>query len=108
MDFDMDTIAILFGVMFGLLLLSWIFYAVAKNYREKEDDAQPLLKTYAKVIEKQSLNANSLVTSSASMIVFETETGERVRLCVDKMELVLGDSGMLTWQGKRFVAFERQ
>ncbi len=43
-------------------------------------------------------------------VTFEVESGDRMELRVDRTEyglLVLGDSGMLTFQGTRYLGFER-
>lgn len=95
-----------FPVLFGLAIIALVLYGIAKHKRDAEDDAQPILEENAKVIDKQQVAPNAIVFEV--WIMFETETGKRVRLnCKPNDAYIVGDEGCLRWQGTRLYSFER-
>ena len=49
-------------------------------------------------------------TSTSYYVTFQVESGDRIELCVSGTEygmLVEGDTGRLTFQGTRYLSFER-
>ena len=104
---SMGDIAIIFMVLFGLLIISLIFMLAAMAYRKKKDDAEPIVKVEAKVLE------NNLTTGLggavlASTVLFACKGGNRVRLAIDgDPGLIVGDKGILVYRGKRFIKFEK-
>ena len=95
-----------FPILFGLMIIALVFYGIAKHKRNAEDDAQPILEENAKVIDKQQVAPNAIVFEV--WVMFETETGKRVRLLVKPNDVyIIGDEGCLRWQGTRLYSFER-
>ena len=103
-----DFLTILFGVLFGLLIASWIFYKWAVNRREANDAACPLREEHVKVVACTMLQTGMAAKLSSMRVVFETRNGERVIFTVAGDEnYVVGDSGVLRWQGLSIYSFRR-
>ncbi len=72
---------------------------------KKMGSRSPRLTMGAEVAEKQEDGSGSF------RIIFQTEGGEQINLSVRKSEynrLSVGDRGRLTWQGTRYVTFDRE
>ena len=95
-----------FPVLIGLAIIALVFAYIAKRKRDAENDAQPILEENAKVIGKQEVASNAIAFEV--WVMFETETGKRVRLnCKPNDVYIVGDEGCLKWQGTRLYSFER-
>ncbi|MBQ8148099.1 MAG: DUF2500 domain-containing protein [Lachnospiraceae bacterium] len=90
----------------------FIFLVVRIIKNAKKDDNSPKITVPATVVTKRSLVRHaSDMGSTRYFVTFELENRERMELSVSGNEsgmLVEGDYGMLTFQGTRFVDFERR
>ncbi|QCI87328.1 DUF2500 family protein [Vagococcus zengguangii] len=118
----MNPIFLIFGIFFTLALL-FILFQVFKNIRQWHRNNQAPRETQkATIVTKRTevnhhmsnTNNNDTVGSSRSSTTyyatFEFQNGERLELTVKGNvygQLAEGDNGYLTFQGTRFVAFER-
>lgn len=94
-----------FPVLFGMAIISLVLYLGLKHARDAENDARPVQRANAKVIDKQQVAPNSIVFEI--WILFETESGERVRVsCPANNNYVIGDCGCLSWQGSKLHSFQ--
>lgn len=102
----------LFAVLFFILF----FAVVAKNIAQWfKNENSPRLTVPAKIVDMQRKthhhhsNGHHHHTHSYH-VTFEVESGDRMELKVSRSEydmLVVGDSGRLSFQGTRYLGFER-
>lgn len=105
---------IIFLLVFGVIIAT-LFRGIA---RERRNDRAPKLTVLAKVVSKRthfrhragkhSVHGYGYTTYYAA---FEMESGDRMELLIPENEfglLVEGDRGNLTFQGTRFLRFERR
>ena len=107
MNVTIDDLTILFGVLGGLLVFMLIVYSVLRAVQNSKDDNEPVETSKAKVVDKPQTGNEIVITAP---VTFELEDGRRVRLSVRGeafMNLLVGDSGELTWQGSRYIDFKR-
>ena len=101
-----EMLEIGFPVLIGVMVVALIFWAIAKNRRDTLDAEQPVKEANAKVVDVQQLPPNAIAFER--WVIFETESGERVRLLVKVSELyIAGDEGHLKWQGSKLYFFNR-
>lgn len=106
---SLETIGFMFVILIGVCVVCLIIIAVAKSARDNANNAQPLRCELAQVVEKQQLPANTIMSLSEMWVLFELEDGQRIRLIVKATnDLVVGDTGYLTWQGKAMRSFDRK
>ena len=77
----------------------------------KQDNNSPILEVDAKVIAKRSRVSGNNMIHQSYYVTFEEESGKRMELRVEGSIfglLVEGDLGKLTFQGSRFLNFERR
>ena len=77
----------------------------------KQDNNSPILEVDAKVIAKRSRVSGNNMIHQSYYVTFEEESGKRMELRVEGSTfglLVEGDFGKLTFQGSRFLNFERR
>lgn len=112
---------LLFLVVFIFILSTIIGSFVSRAKRERKNDQSPRLTANAKVVSKrmqvgQNRHRHSnddmmrSYTYSKYFVTFEFESGDRLELPVEGSDyglLVEGDSGKLTFQGTRFLGFQR-
>lgn len=109
----------LFYIMF-FLIFGMIIYTLIQNIAEwDKNNKSPKLTVDAKIVDKRSHtthhhhnhNGHHHTTRSTSYYVtFEVQSGDRMELRVPRDEyglLVEGDTGMLSFQGTRYLGFER-
>lgn len=122
---NFDTFSIMFIIVFCLILCMIIFSMIDGISRWHKNNQSPRLSVIATVVTKrtnvthhQHANAGDATgahgytsTSDTSYYVtFEVESGDRIEFLVDGSEygmLAEGDVGKLTFQGTRFLSFER-
>ncbi len=107
---------ILFPVLF-LVVLGMIIYTIIGNICTwNKNNHSPRLTVPATVVAKRMNvthhnTGNAAVHSSTSYYVtFQVESGDRMELSVDGSDygmLVEGDAGRLSFQGTRYLGFER-
>ena len=112
---------LLFLIVFVFVISTIVGTFVSKAKRERKNDQSPRVTADAKVVSKrmqvgqnrQSSGDNDMMRSytySKYFVTFEFESGDRVEMPVDGSEyglLVEGDTGKLTFQGTRYLSFER-
>ena len=106
----------MFGIFFILFISVFVltFYRIIKQNRINNNS--PRLKVEAKVVDKRdhhshSHSNNHSHTYYSYYITFEFESGDRMELSVPEYEyglIIEGDYGYLTFQGTRFISFERR
>ena len=109
---------IIFLLMFFLIagLIGYTFYRSIKQ--ERKNDQSPRLTVEAKVIAKRTNFRRSSGTNhhvghgyTTYYVTFEVASGDRMELLVQGNEyglLVEGDWGDLSFQGTRFLGFQRK
>ena len=115
----------LFQILFTLMFLSFlgIFLAVAIRgiRRKNQNDHSPRLTVSAKVVGKRSNishrrcstgmdDVGHVSSFSSYLVTFQVASGDRMELEVPDHEfglLIVGDQGMLTFQGTRYLGFVR-
>ena len=100
--------SVLFVIVFLLILGLFIFVFVSNIARAARDRASPRLTVPARVVAKRAQVWNHYTYYYATIAV---ESGARMELSLDGEDFGLlaeGDSGELTFQGGRFLSFERR
>ena len=118
MGFDM--FGIMFTIVFVLAIGTFIVTAVRGIGQWNKNNNSPRLTVPATVVAKRTNvtrhhhgGANGHHhhhTSTTYYVTFQVESGDRMELNVDGTEyglLVEGDNGKLTFQGTRYLGFER-
>ena len=110
----------IFYVMFFLVIGMFIFVFVKNISEWVKNNNSPRLSVDAKIVDKRSHtshhhhnhNGHMHTSSSTSYYVtFEVQSGDRMELKVPRSEfglLVEGDEGVLSFQGTRYLGFERK
>ncbi|MBO5023774.1 MAG: hypothetical protein J6D11_05655 [Clostridia bacterium] len=99
---SIEDASVFIAILVGMAIFIWIIYGIIKLGQSAADSTQPILTEKARLIEKAPSQ------SFETKVLFETERGERVRLRAKvPNNLVIGDEGMLTWQGGKIIKFER-
>ena len=100
--------SVLFVAVFLLLIGVVVFVIVSNIARAARDWASPRLTVPARVVAKRAQVWNHYTYYYAT---FEVESGDRMELSLDGEDFGLlaeGDSGELTFQGEKFLSFERR
>lgn len=108
----------MFEFMFGLIFILFIVFfvwAIVSNVRQwTKNNASPRLTVDAQVVTKRTSvhgGGEHSHASTSHYVTFEVDSGDRMELPVTGSEygmLVEGDRGRLTFQGTRYLGFERQ
>jgi hypothetical protein len=118
MPFFFDIFPILFSAVF-LLVFGVIIYTIFRGIKqERRNDRAPRLTVEAKVVAKRT---NFLRSGGANhsmhhghttyFVTFQVQSGDRMELQLQGAEfglLVEGDWGDLTFQGTRYLGFQRK
>ncbi len=108
---------LLFMAVFILILVIFVVTAVRSLRTWNQNNHSPRLTVNARVVAKRTQvshhnSTNGTFNSSTRYFVtFEVESGDRMELVVSGSEygmLVEGDWGRLSFQGTRYLGFERQ
>lgn len=110
----------IFPLMF-MLVFGIIIYTIFKGIKENQyNNKQPIIPVDAKIVAKRydvshhrnaGNNMHHTSSSTRYYATFELTNGERMELFIPKNEvgmLVEGDKGILSFQGTRFISFERE
>ena len=128
MEFDMGfalmdrLFPLMFLVVFIFIISTIVGSLVSGAKRKHKNDQSPRVTADAKVVSKrmqvgqnrQSSGDNDMMRSytySKYFVTFEFESGDRLELRLPGREyglLTEGDTGLLTFQGTRYLSFERQ
>lgn len=116
-----DSFSIMFSLAF-ILIFGMIIFSIIKGISEwSNNNKQPIIPVNSKVSSKRTSvshhnhntgdNMMHTSTSTTYYVTFEFENGERLELKVSGKEYGLiseGDRGILSFQGTRFISFERK
>ena len=99
----------IFGAFFLVVWFVLFFYIIGKNIAQYiENENSPVLTVSAVIVDMRRKTHHHHTHSYH--ITFETQEGDRLELRVKRYEyneLAVGDRGMLTHQGTRYLGFER-
>ncbi|RHW42316.1 DUF2500 domain-containing protein [Neobacillus notoginsengisoli] len=112
--FDMfDMMSVIVPVFFVIIIGIFIF-SISKGISEwSNNNKQPRLSVNAKVVSKRTKVSGGMNDHSSSthyFTTFEVESGDRLEFNVSGYEygqLAEGDAGELTFQGTRYLGFNR-
>lgn len=118
MNFFFSIFPLLFGVMF-LFVFGIVAYTFVRIFKqERKNDRSPRLTVDAKVVSKRTNYHRSSGTNhhvghghTTYYVTFEVESGDRMELNMSGQEyglIVEGDFGELTFQGTRYLGFQRK
>lgn len=120
-DSAFGIIPIIGTIMFVFIFGCFIFIFISGIKGWHENNKAPVLSVLAKIVAKRTkvsessdLDANGMATHSSSTwyyATFEVESGDRMEFSVQGEVYGLmaeGDRGKLTFQGTRFLGFERE
>ena len=111
---------IFFVSIFVIVIGTFVVTAVRGISTWNKNNNSPRLTVQAKVVTKRNHTGvhrhnhgghSHHTTSSTYYVTFEVESGDRMELQMDGMEfgmLAEGDEGKLTFQGTRYLGFERE
>lgn len=104
-----DVFSIIFFIMFALVL-TLIVSTLIKGFRqERQNDNSPRLTVEATVVAKRT-HVRGDHAHTTYFATFQVPSGDRMEMNIpyDRFGyLVEGDQGKLTFQGTRFLSFER-
>lgn len=102
---------IIFGIIFILVTGTFIFIIFKNISQWSHNNKQPRLNVIAKVVTKRAESRRSDDSSTTwYYATFEMESGDRMEMALSGKEygmLAEGDVGNLTFQGTRYLGFER-
>ncbi len=112
-----DGFGVIFSLMFFLVLGVFLFVFITGICRWNKNNHAPRLTVAATVAAKRPQvthhhNGDNMMgaTHTSYYVTFQVESGDRMELSVSGAEyglLVEGDSGRLTFQGTRYLGFDR-
>lgn len=106
-DFDMEFFFMFILAMGVVMVFLWIIVFALRSHEKAKNNSQPVKTNTAKLIDMQQVPAGQIVIGEI-WVMFELDNGERIRLKANpKNSLVVGDKGILTWQGTNILKFER-
>ena len=115
-----ELFPILFGIVFILILGMFLATAVKGVGTWKKNNHSPRLDVSAVVVAKRtnvshhhhgSSNSHHMSSSTWYYVTFQVESGDRMEFSVSGAEygmLAEGDRGKLSFQGTRYLSFERE
>lgn len=116
-----DSFNAMFTIVFLLIIGTFIFTAVKGIGQWNKNNNSPRLTVPVTIVSKRTevthhhhggVNTHHHHhTSTTYYVTFQVESGDRMEFYVDGYEygmLVEGDKGMLSFQGTRYLGFERQ
>lgn len=114
MEFMFAIFPVLFSMVFVLVFGIIIFTLVRGIKQEHKNNNSPKLTVDAKVVTKRTnyhRGSSSHMGHTTYYVTFEVESGDRMELTVTGQEyglLVEGDYGELSFQGTRYLGFQRK
>ena len=104
---------IFFFLIFGLVLTIFFYVLVTNIAQTSKNNHSPRLTVHATVVGKRDRHTHHRNGghSTSYYVTFQVESGDRMELCVMGQEYGLlceGDRGQLTFQGTRYLSFERE
>ncbi|MEK3934556.1 DUF2500 domain-containing protein [Sporosarcina sp. FSL W7-1349] len=111
--FMLSNGSIIFGAIFAIAIIGFLFILGRGIGEWNKNNQSPKLTVPAEVVTKRSRTSGSHRNASASTwyyVTFQVQSGDRMEFNVRGNEygmLAEGDIGMLTFQGTRYLEFER-
>ena len=106
---------IMFYIVFFLVIAVFVFVFVKGIGEWIGNNNSPRLSVEAKIVDKRTAthhhNGAHCHTAHSYHITFEVRSGDRMELAVPESEfglLIEGDEGILSFQGTRYLGFERK
>lgn len=109
MDFMFTIFPLLFGVVFIFSLVMFVSTFVKSAQKERKNNTSPKLTVEATIVTKR-IHVWGDHSHTNYYATFQVASGDRMELEVPNSQygyLVENDHGMLTFQGTRFLSFER-
>ena len=116
--FGFDLFQVLFTLVFVGILASFVIMLIKNITQWSRNNASPVLTVPAQICAKRQQvgrhhhgNNHGMTSYTNYYVTFQVDSGDRMELLVKGGEyglLAEGDTGMLTFQGTRFLAFDRQ
>ena len=119
--FGYNAFEIIFGIFFVLFWVVFIAILISGIRQWNKNNHSPRLTVDATVVTKRSsvshhhhgngVHGSHTSTSTSYYVTFQVESGDRMELHVSGMEygmLAEGDYGRLSFQGTRYLGFERR
>ena len=98
------------GIVF-IMVFGFVIFGILSSIKQGiKNNNSPLLTVPAKVVSKR-MSVRGEHSHTTYYVTFEVQSGDRMELRVDGNEygmLVEQDVGLLSFQGTRYVSFERQ
>ncbi|WP_201712723.1 DUF2500 domain-containing protein [Rossellomorea arthrocnemi] len=112
-DFMFQAVPIFIGIIFVIVISFVLFTAIKGVSQWNQNNQSPVMNVRAKVLGKRTAVKGGGESRAYNhyFITFEMESGDRMELKVKDADygmLVEGDEGELTFQGTRYLGFERQ
>lgn len=111
----MDTFGTIFIAIVFIIVISTFIFVIGKSISTwSKNNNSPRLTVPAHVVTKRTGTSGGSGDSSAHTwyyATFEVQSGDRMELPLDGEEFGLlaeGDQGLLTFQGTRYIQFERK
>ncbi len=112
MFFEFRMFGIMFSIMFSLIFIIIISSVIKSFLRWNRDNNSPVIKVFATVVNKrQDISGTRNHRYTHYYVTFESPEGERLEFDVEGVDygqLVEGDCGTLSYQGSRFLSFDRE
>ena len=119
-SFDVfSVISIIFPILFIIAFIG-IFINILRGVKQWNfNNKQPELTVQVKIVSKRTEthhhqqnhnNHNAIHTTTSYFVTFEVDSGDRIEFTVQGHQygqMIEGDKGKLTFQGTRFIGFER-
>lgn len=120
--FGFDMFSVMFSIVFFMVMSVFVVTFVKGIVQWNKNNHSPRLTVPARVVAKRTnvshhhhhhgagAHIGHSSTSTAYYVTFEVESGDRMELKMQGYEygmLIEGDSGKLTFQGTRYLGFER-
>ncbi len=114
--YGFDVFSIMFMLVFGMIIVTIVMGISQWN----KNNHSPRLTVGAVIVSRRTnvsrhhhggVNDHHHHTSTSYYVTFQVESGDRIEFLVAGHEygmLAEGDSGLLTFQGTRYLGFERQ
>lgn len=119
--FGFDMFTIVFYLVFFIIMATFVVTLVKSITQWNKNNHSPRLTVPARIVAKRTNHTrhhhngpNSHLhgsTSTSYYVTFEVESGDRMELRMQGHEyglLVEGDQGQLTFQGTRYLGFQRR
>ncbi|MEK4129513.1 DUF2500 domain-containing protein [Solibacillus sp. FSL W8-0474] len=105
-----DIMFSIFPIFFGIIFIAIIFILISNIKEGIKNNNSPLLTVPAEVVSKR-IHVQGDNSQTTYYVTFEVQSGDRMELKVKGNEygmLVEQDLGLLSFQGTRYISFERQ